>query len=237
MALRDPLAMRSHLEAVRPPVLHALACDLLFPGCMPEIFLDRRQQHFDSAPETWGDLLAALDAQAAAEGVILTVARFDGVDEPSFREPEAIVRVLEGIGRVDVETAKPTAFLRECLLDATRWLERSAELAQRLAIRYRDVDGGGGQEGLAAIVNDLRSLVTLVAMLQGSLGIDLRTIQVDGVSAAHAFEALEATLTNLVAAHDERDLHRAADLLEDDLEPTFRRWVALLNVLAARLDQ
>jgi hypothetical protein len=202
---------------------------------MPEIFLDRRQQHFDSAPETWGDLLASLDAQAAAEGVILTVARFDGVEEPSFREPNLTVRVLEGIGRVDVETARPTAFLRECLLDATSWLERSAELAQRLAIRYRDVQGPGGHDGLVALVHDLQSLTTLVGMLHGSLGIDLSTIEADGVNAAHAVEALEDSISRLVAAHDAQQWMQAADILDVDLEPAFRRWVALLNVLAARL--
>jgi hypothetical protein len=201
---------------------------------MAEIFLDQRQQHFESAPETWGDLLASLDAQAAAEGVILTVARFDGVEEPSFRESALVVRVLEGIGRVDVETAKPSVFLRECLLDAMRWLDRSAELAQRLAIRFRDADGGG-QDGLAALVNDLHSLTALVEMLSRSLGVDLTTIEADGFTAARAIDALEITVRALVEAQDARDLTRTAEILEDDLEPTFRRWVALLDVLASRL--
>ena len=45
-------------------------------------------------PETWGDLLERLDRTLVADGRVVTAVRFDGVDQPSFRDAE-----LAGLGR------------------------------------------------------------------------------------------------------------------------------------------
>src|SRR5688572_14338585 len=77
------------------------------PLLMPLIFVNDVPQELPNSPETWGDLLSTLDAQAAQRGVILSVTRFDGVEEPSFRDNVATARPLAGIRRIDVQTAVP----------------------------------------------------------------------------------------------------------------------------------
>ena len=42
-------------------------------------------ESFDFLPETWGRVLATLDARLVASRRVVTAVRFDGVDQPSFR--------------------------------------------------------------------------------------------------------------------------------------------------------
>src|ERR671925_275409 len=97
------------------------------PAHMPEIYLNDVPQQFENPFKTWGDLLDTLDARASDAGVILSAARFDGVDEPSSREPAVIARQLRDVRRVDVQTAEPAAFLRDCLLEAIEPLHETAQ--------------------------------------------------------------------------------------------------------------
>jgi hypothetical protein len=44
--------------------------------------------------ETWGQLLAALEKDDGSGQTIVTAVRFEGVDEPSFREAPALARAI-----------------------------------------------------------------------------------------------------------------------------------------------
>lgn len=202
---------------------------------MPQIYVNDVPQPLDAPPPTWGDLLATLDDQAAAQGFLLTTARFDGVDEPSFRDPQVTARRLTGVERVDVETATPAAFLRQCLLDSVRPLHEAADMTARLSAVYRQHDVSRGHDGLTALAMELRGLTTLVSMLGGPLQIDLSTYVSGGTTAAEQMDALGAALDALVAAQESEDWLTVADVLEYDLEPAIRRWIELLTILANRL--
>jgi hypothetical protein len=202
---------------------------------MPQIYVNDLPSTIDTSPQTWGDLLASLDEQAAGSGLLLTTARFDGVDEPSFREPEVTARRLSGLTRVDVETAKPTAFLRQCLLDSIEPLNEAAQLATRLSAQYRGHDLATSHEGLTALATELRGLMALVGMLGGPLGVDLGAFVSDGVSAAEQLEQFGAALDAIVTAQHSEDWLTVADVLEYDLEPAIQRWGQLLSVIANRL--
>lgn len=202
---------------------------------MPEIFVNDVPQELDPSPATWGELLDTLDAKAIHEGVVLSAARFDGVEEPAFREPAVIRRALSGIGRVDVETAVPAAFLRECLLDVIQPLGQTADAARALADLYRRQDVSSGHAGLTQLAADLRSLTMLIGMLSGPVGVDLATAAGDGVTAAQQIEDLAKALDALVSAQASEDWITVADILEYDLEPAVRRWATILAHVAGRL--
>ena len=206
------------------------------PTHMPEIYLNDVPQQFDNPFKTWGDLLNTLDGRASDAGVILSAARFDGVDEPSFRDPAAIARPLATVRRVDVETAMPTAFLRDCLLEAIQPLHESAQAARRLSETFRGLDVTPGHEGLKALAGNLAATAVLADMLAGPLAIDLSAIAVEGVTAAQHLQQLGTTIDALVSAQEAEDWITVADLLEYELEPSIRRWAALLTMITCQLQ-
>lgn len=202
---------------------------------MAQIFVNDVPQAPPISAATWGELLARLDAQAAGDGVLLTTARFDGVDEPSFRDAEVTARRLTAVSRVEVETATPRAFLRQCLLDTVRPLDQAADAAARLSAVYRRQDVSPGHEGLTSLAAELRDLTSLVAMLGGPLQIDLASLSANGVTIAEQLEEFGTALSALVTAQESEDWLTVADVLEYDLEPSIRRWIELLTVVANRL--
>jgi hypothetical protein len=201
---------------------------------MLHIFINDIPGQIDAPPPTWGDLLVSLDEQVAGNGLLLTSARFDGVEEPSFRDPAVTARRLSDVNRVDIETAPPAAFLRQCLLEAIGPLHQAAEATLGLSTRYRTFDLAGCHEGLTALATELRGLTSLVAML-GVLQIDLGAFTADGVAAADQLERFGAALDSVVGAQESEDWLTVADVLEYDLEPAIRRWIELLTAIADRL--
>jgi hypothetical protein len=211
-----------------------LAHHLLFPTAMTEFFVNDVPGQIGTSPQTWGDLLVTLDEEVGRTGLLLTAARFDGVDEPSFRDVEVTARRLSDVRRVDVETATPSAFLRQCLQETIGPLTHAAEATTALSIRYRSFDLAGCHQGLIQLATELRGLTTLVATL-GVLQIDLGSFTPEGISAADQLERFGAALDSVVTAQESEDWLTVADVLEYDLEPEIRRWIDLFTAIANRL--
>jgi hypothetical protein len=203
---------------------------------MPQLYVNDAPRSLDFSPKTWGELLSSLDERAASEGVVLSAARFDGVDEPSFREAAVTGRDLSGLARIDVETRVPSALLRDCLLDAIGSLDEVATQALDLGATYRQHDIAPGHDGLKTLAGELGALISLVGMLAGPLQIDMAAISSEGMNGAEQLDALGATIDSLVGAQQQEDWLTVADVLEYDLEPAIRRWGLLLTQLAERLS-
>ncbi|MBI2188336.1 MAG: hypothetical protein HYU37_14640 [Acidobacteria bacterium] len=201
---------------------------------MTQIFLNDASRTFDPAPATWGELLEKLDVTAADEGRLLSAARFDGVDEPAFRDPALATRSLAAIGRIEVETAVPAAFLRACLLETIEPLQRVAERTASLAAVYRGRDLASGHEGLTEVAAELQLLTRLIDMLTGPVGLKLTTVTDE---AGADLTALGATLDTLVSAQTSEDWLTVADILEYELEPAIRRWTEILTRVANDLQE
>lgn len=202
---------------------------------MLQIFVNDLPCPVAAAPQTWGDLLANLDDQAAGAGLLLTGARFDGVDEPSFREPQVTARRLDDVARVDVETSTPAAFLKRCLIEAVGPLGQAAGLAADLGTRYRGRDLADCHADLTTLAGELQGLTSLVAMLEGPLQLDLAAFLPEGTTAASQMEQFAAAIDAIVSAQESEDWLTVADVLEYDLEPAIRQWVQLLTRIAERL--
>jgi len=202
---------------------------------MPAIYINDVPLDLGNPQHTWGELLDTLDARAAEEGVLLTGARFDGVDEPSFREPNVTARPLSRVTRVDVETAAPAAFLRQCLIEALQPLQNAADRARTLSATYRQADVSRGHEGLTLLAGELRALTVLIGMMNGPLGIDLAALAGHSATAEHHVEELGAMIDSLVTAQESEDWLTVADIVEYDLAPAIESWVALLKRLLERI--
>ncbi len=138
--------------------------------------------------------------------------------------------------RVDVETALPTAFLRECLLEAIPPLQETAQSAKRLSAVFRGHDVTPGHDGLKGLAAELGATAVLADMLAGPLAIDLTAVSVEGVTAAQHLQQLGSTVDALVSAQEAQDWVTVADVLEYDLEPSIRRWAALLTMITCQLQ-
>jgi hypothetical protein len=212
---------------------HALGSPFL---PMPSVFVNDVAQELPNSAETWGDLLNTLDADAAQRGVILSATRFDGVEEPAFRAATLTARPLAGFGRIDVQTAVPAAFVRECLLDAITPLQETAQRTKQLAGIFRGHDLTPAHQGLRDLAAELGAAMVLADVLAGPVGIDLTAVSDEGITAAQHLKQLEKTIDALVEAQEHSDWLTVADILEYDLEPAIRRWAALLTMITCQLQ-
>ena len=202
---------------------------------MPQLYVNDSPTTLDFTPKTWGELLMRLDETVATGGLVLSAARFDGVDEPAFRDSAVTGREIGALTRIDVQTSVPAALLCECLTDATVSLETLADRALALGASYRRHDVSSAHEGLRALAEELGVLINLVGMLAGPLRVDMTLVSSEGMNGAEQLEALGATVESLVGAQDQEDWLTVADILEYDLEPAIRRWGLLLTDLTGKL--
>ena len=80
---------------------------------MARCLVNERPELTEIRPETWEGLLAALDARLAADRLVVTAVRFDGVDQPSFRGPAVGATPLDGIAQVDIDAEDAVGLLFE----------------------------------------------------------------------------------------------------------------------------
>lgn len=202
---------------------------------MLHVYVNDTPQPVPAGPATWGELLLILDGCAEREGQLLTMARLDGVDEPSFRDARVTDRPLSDFARIDVNLATPAAFLRASLQDAVTSLRRTGTTARRAGGLFRRADVSPGQPLLVEIATDLQALTRLIALLGGPLGIDLEQITADDVTATTQLTEIDAAVASMVSAQASGDWVVVADALEYDIEPACARFATLLTMVAELL--
>ena len=199
---------------------------------MSDVFVDGASHPRGAACKTWGELLEALDADLGARGMRLAAVRFDGVEEPDFRQPSAMARPLATVQRVDVECATPDALLRQSLGDFAEGIGQTADEVARVCELFRRHEVSAANEGLARLTGDLHTFAALVTTLRDpSVGIPVERLTIDGVSPEQQIERLGAWLESLIGAQSSQDWLTVADILEYDIEPVLRAWRTRLETL------
>ncbi|MGE3276390.1 MAG: hypothetical protein AB7O67_14855 [Vicinamibacterales bacterium] len=202
---------------------------------MAKILVNNVEQSGNLTPATWGELLDQLDLELAPRGEVVTVARFDGVDEPSFRHGDVIARPLDAWKTVEVTSDSPRALLSACLVDAEAGVVSMARAIERLGELFRGTDLVTANEGLAHVAEDLRALVSLTETLSGPLGIELGAIRTEQGSVEDHMLALGSMLESLVDAQQAADWLTVADILEFDLVPSLDAWQTVFATLRSHL--
>ena len=103
--------------------------------------------HTGATAGLWGDLLDVVDREVASSGKIVAAVRFDGVDEPGFREPAVLIRPLDTDLIVEVDTEAPAALLGRMLDEGTASLPALEASARDLANGFRGPSGDRGGAG------------------------------------------------------------------------------------------
>ena len=190
----------------------------------------------DPALQTWGDLLTVLDADLAAAGEVVTAARLDGVDEPTYREPDFLDKKLAEVEHVDIEAGSPSELARRSVDEAAIALESLRAAARRIGTDFRGHDVSTANRDLSALSDGLRILVTTIHALAQILHLDLNGLDCDGEPAETRIEAAGEALRMLIEAHETEDWITVADVLEYDLDPALGSWRPLLDRFRHTID-
>jgi hypothetical protein len=188
---------------------------------------------WDPAAKTWGDLLARLDDACHAQGCVVTAARLDGVDEPSFRSPAAGDRLVGGLSVVEIDAQPPASLLADAIREAGTGLDRLSAHSLEVARRFRGRDQAQAQQSLLALVQGLQVLTSLIATIGLVLQTDLGSLLWDGRPASSLIDGLSAHLEALIDAQQREDWITIADIVEYDVEPALRACRPLFEALGA----
>jgi hypothetical protein len=180
--------------------------------------------------ETWGDLLDSLDADMSGSGRIVTAARFDGVDEPAFRDPATVGRRLDSVHVVEVESGTPIELMLHTLDEASAAVDELREAARRTGDGFRGYDIKAAQLDLAEFAQGLMALTSIVRAMALSLHADLQTLECDGRPVGAVMAEMLGYTEALIASQRASDWLSVADTIEYDIEPALGRW---RNILAA----
>jgi hypothetical protein len=179
----------------------------------------------------WGDLLDAIDRETAASGAIVGAVRFDGVDEPGFREPAVLVRALETDLIVEIETETPGALLERILDEGASSLPALEQSARLLADGFRGRDTAAASRDLVQLAESLMNLVALVAASAAAVDVRIEALALEGQPVGPVLSDLDAALGPLLEAHAASDFITVADVLEYDVAPAIPRLGDVIEAL------
>lgn len=180
---------------------------------------------------SWGPLLDAVDRHIEPSGEIVAAVRFDGVDEPGFRDAAVLGLVLGSELIVEIDTMPPAALLAGVLDEASRSLPALSASAVALAAALRGASVEPATRSLGQLAESLANLVQLVAASAAARGLGLETLRTTDGPALPILRALDAYLAPLVEAQRAGDWITVADILEYDIAPLMPRFEAVVDAL------
>lgn len=203
---------------------------------MNRIILNDEPQTAEIQPETWGDLLETLDRRCAAGGHVLTAVRFDGVDQPAFRQQEILAASLSEISVVEAQSTTPQALLLTTLEEADQASTALVGAAERIGVAFRGFDISSANDDLVEFAQGLSTMVTLANVISQAIGVPLDGLACNGTTGAAMIAELATRTESLIAAQEIGDWITVADVVEYDVAPALARWPALFSAMRASVD-
>jgi hypothetical protein len=198
---------------------------------MPRVVLNDEEQSLGKMPEHWGELLTGLDRDADGRGEVLTAVRFDGVDEPTFRQPSLIERGLRNVKVIEVETATPNRLLDEALAQGAAAAGTLSAAAGRIGSAFRSTDLKLANQQMVELCSGTRSMMTILATTAAARGVTLEEMECDGRALSPQLEEMGAQLVSIVEAQSSQDWLTVADILEYDFQPALLAWQPVFEAL------
>lgn len=181
---------------------------------------------------TWRQALACLDDAVGRRGLIVTDVRFDGIDEPAFRDRGVLDRRLDDVACVEVRSGTPASLMERCMTEALGAIEVLSRAAVQVADQFRGPAIVPARARLAELAEGLGTLMAIT----GAAGLALKVDARHGVHGDRSIASIITEMTGhvdaLILAQASRDWDRIADVLEQGVEPALRRWKPVLEVLA-----
>ncbi len=196
-----------------------------------ECTLDQQPVSIDSGLKTWGDLLVTVDRDLAVAARTVTAVRFDGVDQPSFRDPRLAGRPLATPGQIEADSLDSHTLLQHTMAVAIEGIAILAGGSRRVATAFRGADVNGANAELANLMEAVQSLMTLTAAMGNTACVDLTALQCGQTTGDRTIARVADALGSLVAWQQARDWVALADGLEYELAPALTGWRDLLNAM------
>ncbi len=184
--------------------------------------------------KTWGELLAAVEDELSEVGQVVTAARFDGVDTPTYRDRDHLGSPIDRSSSIEIDSASTTALLRQGLSEAAGALEALCGEATRIGSDFRGDDLEVANKELVTLAQSLGTLVTLIGVVGQAMNVRFDSLEVPGGTAQALFEETGTQVASLVVSQRDEDWVAVADTLEQDVSPTLARWRGLLTTLHER---
>jgi hypothetical protein len=201
---------------------------------MSEFLVNGQPIPLESGQNTWADVLAAVDAGAAAEGHLVTAVRFGGVDQPSFRDADLGTTSVPDAGGIEVETVPRARLLRMTLGTAGLSLPDIATGACRAATAYRMGQLADAHQQLGTLLATVRTLVELTLASAAAAGTDLHDLPCGADTAAGILGATGVVLDTLAQHQRVEDWVAVADELEYALAPALLGWNVVFEAMQER---
>lgn len=202
---------------------------------MPRVLLNGAEFEMDPAPCSWFDVLGAVDASLAGQGLIVTDVRFDGLDEPAFREPAVAARALEGLATVEVTAGTAASLMERTLQDAAVATDSLGAAAEAIGREFRTSKVAGANEALVQLAESLRAVVGIVGAVGLAFKVDLNEVRCDDCTVSAMAGELSKYMEELVTAQTSEDWVTVADVLQYDMAPALKRWRPMLEALVPAL--
>lgn len=185
---------------------------------MVRLVLNQQEQIVDNLPESWGELLRRLEAEAAVRGELVSAVRFNGADEPTFQQPAQARRAVRGFATIEVETAAPGALVDAALAHGAAAAAVLAVASRQTSEAFRRSDGAAANARLAELGEGIGSLVTVLEMV-ASLGISLDRAEWNGRTVPAQLGEIVGQLQSMIDAQQAEDWLTVADILEYGIHP------------------
>jgi len=199
---------------------------------MFRLLINDETRAVDSALKTWGELLTWADAACAGTGQVVTAARLDGVDEPSFRDPQQSKRPLDGLAVIELDATTPSDLVVESLTEALDGLNGLRRFTLHTAGQFRGTGVTAANQSLADLSQGLRTFVSLVEALVAAMGVGLDEFVLEGRPVVALLDDIGTPIAALAEAQIASDWVTVADVLEFDLEPALAQSESFFRAFA-----
>lgn len=203
---------------------------------MSRILVNSVEQSSEFVCEHWGELLERLDRQCPGRGHVLTAVRFDGVDQPSFRDPMMAPVSLRTIELVEAESVAPTELLINSLNEAVNAARTLATGAERVGDAFRSFDVSMAQTDLSDLARGMGTLVAIIQALSQAIGLDLKVVTCAHGTGAAMIDQVIAHADALIEAQQAEDWITVADVIEYDIAPSLRQWPDLFEAVRTAMQ-
>lgn len=198
---------------------------------MTRLVLNDAEQSVENVPIYWGELLKGLDEHANQRGEVVTAVRFDGVDEPTFRQPALVGRPLRDVRTIELETATPSDLLDDALVEGAAAAGTLAAAAGDIGSAFRGTDVSEANQRIVELGEGIRSLIWILGTAATARGVSLDEMECNGRTLSTQLTELTAQLLSIVEAQRSEDWLTVADILEYDFRPALHAWQPVFDAL------
>ena len=157
--------------------------------------------------------------------------RCDGEPVTQERLDQILTQPLSDYAKLELQTQPLRALVTATLTQAIALFEEAGDARIRAADLLAESKTENAMQHLQKFFNIWRQVQQSTLVCAQALGVDLDTLQVNGLGLVEIFEPLKTRLNELKESMANHDFVLVGDLLRYEFEEPFENWNALLNQL------